>query len=246
MKIHANLPFAIKVMALVLTLSLSACDNPFFEDGDWGNKPDKNKPSATCTISGTMVRVQCGVSIYDGLWIRTKEGKLLQPCSQSFQTLCPIVLAEGDEVKFSYRTQKGTSSCDSMITCMVALPPHQSVIIDCITRVGPVAPSLQIDEQAQHDNSVQVLDAQLSGNIIKLKVGYSGCAVKPASQFKLLWNGSFKESNPVQVDLFLNDMKPEACQAYFTQELEFDISILKASGVRPLKINLQQFSVTYP
>lgn len=251
MKRTFNLSATLKVLVLMFGLSLTACDNPIFDPidpwkGGGGNGGGGKNPDTItdCRVTGKMVRVPCGVSIYDGLWIQTSDGKLYQPCAQSFQTLCPILLEEGDVVKFSYRNLKGGSVCDSMITCMIALPPHQSVVIDCINRTATSTPSLLIDSSAQHDNSINVLNATVVGNTLKIKIGYSGCNVKSADKFKLYWDGSLAKSNPAKAYLALVDLEPQACMAYFTQELEYDISLLKMYG-SPIELNLQNITVLY-
>lgn len=250
MKSLFNVSATLKVLGLVLVLSLTACDNPIFDpidpgNGGGGKGGGKNPlPTATCTIEGKMVRVMCGASIYDGLWIETADGKLYQPCDQSFQTICPIDLAEGDKVKFGYHLTKGNSSCDSFVTCLAALPPHKSVVIDCITKVASSTPTLLIDSSVTHDSNITIIDAKVAGNILKLKIGYSGCSTKAADKFKLYWDGSSAKSNPTKVNLSLVDIAPEACMAYFTQDVEYDISLLKMYG-SPIEITIKDAIVVY-
>jgi hypothetical protein len=245
MKSLINVSATLKVLVLMVVLSLSSCNNPFFDPSDWGKdggqKPD---PKTDCSINGKMVKIPCGASIYGALWIQTNDGKLLQPCDQSFKTLCPIVLAEGDQIKFSYHEIKGGSPCDSLIMCMIAQPPHKSVVIDCLTNIGSPTPSLQIDPTAKQENNISVLEAKILGNILKLKVGYSGCNTKTNDTFKLYWDGSLAKSNPAKAYLTIVDTEPQACQAYFTQDLEFDISLLKTYG-SPVQVNIQNISILY-
>lgn len=132
---------AVKVTAVAFMFTMASCDSPVFEPiddgGNGGGGGSKGAKTAIlseeCNTGGTMVRVICGTSIYDGLWIRTDDGKLLRPCDQSFQTFAAIELKEGDRIKFGFHEIKGPSPCDNMVGCMAAQPEHTSVVIDCLT-----------------------------------------------------------------------------------------------------------------
>lgn len=244
MKKLFNLSAALKVLVLMLSFSLVSCDNPWF-DPDLGNGGGSKPPVIQdCNIFGTVEKVTCGVGYYGDLWIRTDKGELLQPCEQSFQTLVPIILSPGDKVKIGYRVLNKPNRCDSLITCLIALPPHQSVVIDCITKIEAGVPKLKINPNVTADN-VNIERVELAGDILKVKVGYSGCSEKPNSHFSLFWDGKLDNRIQPEVNLFVEDDAPESCQAYFTTQLQFDIRELKNRFNGSLKINIGQYTLIY-
>ncbi len=243
-----NVIFAtLRVLVVGVILTLASCDVPWMDPieggGNGGPKPPTNND---CRLEGTIVKVPCGVGVYGDLWIRTKDGILLQPVEQSFQTLCPIVLNEGDKVKFGYRIKRGGNPFDSAITCLIAIPAHVKIIVDCIQVVPEKGcAALLKGDSLVDDNSVRVLEASVSGGQLKLLVGYSGCGTKPASNFELFWDGNVQESMPLQTRLYLNAKQQEFCQAYFTQELCYDIRALKSKNSGPIKVKIQDKEVVY-
>lgn len=238
----------LKVLVVGVILSLASCDVPWMDPidggGNGGSKPPANND---CRLEGTIVRVPCGLGVYGDLWIRTKDGILLQPVEQSFQTLCPIVLNEGDKVKYGYRIKKrGGNPFDSAITCLIALPSHIKIIVDCIQVVPEKGcTDLLMGDSLADDNSVHVLEAKVVGGQLKLLVGYSGCGTKPASNFNLFWDGNMQESMPLQTRVYLNAKQQEFCQAYFTQELCYDIRMLKNKHNGPIKVFIQDKEVLF-
>jgi hypothetical protein len=73
------------------------------------------------------------------------------------------------------------------------------------------------------DNPLSIIN-----NTLKVKVGYSGGCKE--HEFKLMWEGMFLESTPVQVELYLiHDSKGDKCEAYIQETLEFDLNPLKKS-----------------
>lgn len=247
MKMKHVLLTTLKVLVVGVILTLASCDVPWMDPidggGNGGPKPPTNND---CRIEGTIVKVPCGVGVYGDLWIRTKEGVLLQPVEQSFQTLCPIVLHEGDKVKFGYRLKRGPNPFDSAITCLIAIPQHTKIIIDCIQVVpNKGCGSLLLGDSLSDDNSVRVLEATIVGSQLKLLVGYSGCGVKPASNFELFWDGNVQESMPLQTRVYLHAKQQEFCQAYFTQELCYDVRMLKSKQNGSVKIQIQDKEVLF-
>lgn len=122
---------SVLTIALVLVLLLSSCDKDWLDLGKPG-KGGGGKPPVVlneCTVTGTMTRVQCGSSIYDNLLILTDDGKYLQPCNQSFETLVAYSFKDGDRVMFGYSKLTGPSLCGA--SC-AAGPTGEPVTIDCI------------------------------------------------------------------------------------------------------------------
>jgi len=247
MKMKHALFTTLKVLVVSVILTLVSCDVPWLDPIDGGGKGGTNPPTnVDCRMEGTIVKVPCGVGVYGDLWIQTQNGDLLQPVEQSFQTLNPIALNEGDKVKFGYRIKRGPNAFDSAITCLIAIPPHIKITIDCVQVVPQKGcESLLMGDSLSDDNSVHVLEATIVGSQLKLLVGYSGCGVKPASNFDLFWDGNLQESMPLQTRLYLNAKQQEFCQAYFTQELCYDISMLKSMQNGPVKIHIQDKEVIF-
>lgn len=247
MKTVNKMHTALKVLAVALVLAISAC-NPFGDDepgggGGGGNKP----PVKDCSLNGTMVRVMCGVSLYDNLWIRMDNGTFIQPCDQSFQTFQALDFKEGDRVQFSYRKINGPSACDQMVRCLAAVPQHTPAIIDCIRVTDPAEGDCGslLTKPEPEGGHVTVLNAAISGNMLKLKIGYSGCSQMPDSEFELTWNGALAKSLPPQAQLYINSIRTEACQAYFTKDLCFDISAIRYAANQPVKVIIQDREIIF-
>lgn len=246
--ITSSLPIALRVLAITVILGLTACNNPFFDwDEPGGGKPGKPPVVNDCSQSGKMVAITCGPSIYGNLWIQAENNEYLRPCDQSFQTLLPIDLKEGDQVKFSYRKINNCTACKNKITCSAVVPKHTHVIIDCINVVPSAeCPALTFEENAGKENYIHVINAAMDGRFLKLKIGYGGCGKLPNEAFKLSWNGSFAKSLPAQVWLFPGmNVTPTVCQAYFTTELCYDVSSLKANYNGQLQINIGEHSILF-
>ena len=237
---------AVKAFALAVILGISACNNPCFDPAEPGGGGSKPPVSKNCNLTGTMVRVTCGVSIYDNLWIKMDNGTYIQPCEQSFQTFNALIFTEGQRVKFSYRKIDGPSSCDDQVICLAALPPHTSAIIDCIDGINPGNPacgSLVVKPEPE-GGPVNVLEASVTGNYLKLKVGHGGCSPMPDDEFVLSWNGALMKSLPAQAELFIQSKTTQLCQAYFTKELCFDISKLRQED-QAITIRIQDHQVSF-
>ncbi len=73
---------------------------------------------------------------------------------------------------------------------------------------------------------VDVLDAQIEGDVVTLSVGHSGGCEK--HNYALCYTGEFLESYPVQAPMHLiHDAGGDTCDAYLEQELHFDLTPLK-------------------
>ncbi|MBP9186607.1 MAG: hypothetical protein KBE91_12010 [Bacteroidia bacterium] len=240
----------VKILTVIAVFIVSSCNNPIFDpidkDGGWcGTKPPIN---TSCNTTGTIVSVTCGTGVLGNLWIKVDGSNdlLIQPCEQSFQTFAPLVFSEGDRVKFSYSELTKPGECDQQITCLAALPYHKKTILHCITKIPNTdCGSIIINKNATYDNTVSILNASLTGSTLTLKIGYSGCNEQPKSNFELQWNGDLLESLPLQTTLFLNSKNRQMCQAYFTQELCFDISKLKANQNQTVKVKIQDSEVIF-
>lgn len=130
------------LLSLVSLIALSSCekDNPPGGGGGGGNDPDLT----LCTTYGTFTRLLCGASVYDNYWIKTDDGRYLQPCATDVVTLCPFPITEGTRVKFGYKKLFGKSDCDDIIICQAydkRMEGSIKVRITCLEMVSdPVEP----------------------------------------------------------------------------------------------------------
>lgn len=125
-KLHVFLP----CLLIGLTVLLSACKkwDPW-EEGGGGN------PGNLCPLSGTMIRVPCGISDLDNLWIRGYDGKYYQPCDASIlHTMDLGFVHEGAAVRFGYSELKGASVCgnEHLVRCPYKLPERTRIRLTCI------------------------------------------------------------------------------------------------------------------
>lgn len=99
------------LFSFVSLIALASCE----KDNPHGG--GKDPESGVCNTYGTFTRIMCGESIYDNYWIRTDDGRYLQPCATDIATLCPLPITEGTRVKFGYKKIFGKTACDDMVTC---------------------------------------------------------------------------------------------------------------------------------
>lgn len=254
MKITIGFKQKITTALVVCALILGACNNPIFDPGGdegggggtGGGKP-KCPPYVGCNTNATMVQMPCNVGIYGGLWIKTDDGQHYIPSEQSFMTICAIELKAGDRVKVGFRLLDPFKGCDNIATCFAAFPPYKPVVVDCITVVSKNpsdCPQLVVDH-TDYKTNVHVIDATVVGNTLKLKVGYGGCSPKSNDAFGLSWKQAIMKSYPAQTNLQISMQNEELCQAYFTNELCFDISTIKSSYKEPIQLNIGDKTVMY-
>lgn len=72
-------------------------------------------------------------------------------------------------------------------------------------------------------DSVDISNVAISGDALSLDVSYSGGC--ESHRFRLCWDGAVMESSPPQVNVTLiHDANMDACEAYITDGLSFDLS----------------------
>ncbi len=256
MKTIQFMNYRLATFLVAFVLLFASCDNPIFDPGGEGNgngKP-KDPPPTDCSIKGTMVRVPCAFGIYGDLWIKTDNGKYLQPCEQSFMTLVAMELKDGDRVEFGYKKEAKSLCDDTKIRCQAALPMHESVTINCLrvisTQPIETCPQIVVDFTNYGENGIQILESSMEGSLLKLKVGYGGCAPIESKDFSLSWRNEFAKSNPPQTTLQLFSakvMEGIACDAYFTTELCFDVAAIRATvkTADPIQLNIGEHQILF-
>jgi hypothetical protein len=70
------------------------------------------------------------------------------------------------------------------------------------------------------------MDAKIEGSKLILNIGFSGCNNRAKDRFKLVAKPT-NESNMLTYEVKLTDERVELCQAYFTDDICFDISSMK-------------------
>ena len=236
---------SILVLALIFSLGFTSCKKQWWgndEEGSGGGSNGGGNPGSTA-LKGTMVRISCGGSIYDNLWIQTDDGKLLQPCAQSFQTLYPILLHEGDRVDVKYRPFSGFSYIDSMYICNMVLPACKRVIIDFINIVNSCTP-IKITPAANtpKNDNLNILGAQVNGSCLQIKMAFGGCN-ENTNRFQLTSTGKLLSTyGPPVYAAKLVDTDPQYCKAYFERETGYDISILTNNKKQTVYLKLEGYN----
>ena len=83
-------------------------------------------------------------------------------------------------------------------------------------------------DTAPNDN-VSIIQLEITDNCLNINFGASGCDGE-SWELVLIDSGSIAESQPPQRFLRLSLKNDEACLAFFTKELTFDISDLMVDG----------------
>ncbi|MBW1297343.1 hypothetical protein [Aquimarina litoralis] len=78
-------------------------------------------------------------------------------------------------------------------------------------------------------DAVTISSLTITDNCLKINFGASGCD-GDTWQLNLIDSGTVMESDPPQRNLRLSLRNEEACLAFITQELDFDISNLQVEG----------------
>ncbi len=219
----------IVLLAMILSLSLSSCKKGWWgydEENGNGNGGGNN---VSIAAKGTVVYQGCGLSIYGkNLWIKLDDGTLLQPCAQSFQTLCPIILHEGDRVDLKYSKYTGNTQSFE-IYCKIANFRFTRATIDFINVLNDNNCKI-IDFPSNYDNlntaNTNIMGAKIEGSKLTLNIGFSGCSNSAKERFKLVAKPTV-DSDMMTYEVKLTDEKEELCQAYFTDDICFDISPMK-------------------
>ncbi|MBD0403290.1 hypothetical protein [Flammeovirga sp. EKP202] len=86
---------------------------------------------------------------------------------------------------------------------------------------------------------VAINSVVIEGNCLKVNFSSSGCS-GDSWEVKLVDANVILESDPPQRNLRLSMKNPEACEAYITKELSFDISAFQVGGNR-VYLNIKDY-----
>lgn len=124
---------------LALVMLTTSCEkwNPWDDEPGGGGGGGGN--TENCTLFGTLVRIPCGVSDIDNLWIKADNGKYYQPCDAGILHTMDLAypLQEGTRIQFGYRVISGSQVCDQeqVMLCGAAWPQRTKIRVTCIQPV---------------------------------------------------------------------------------------------------------------
>ena len=106
----------------------------------------------------------------------------------------------------------------------------------------------ELGKYPSQSDQVDILDAKISGNIITLKIGYSGGCKN--HEFSIIGSQMISKSlPPIRNIQLIHNSNDDNCKSYITQNLEYDISNLaykKVNGsVIILKLNGWKDRIVY-
>lgn len=87
---------------------------------------------------------------------------------------------------------------------------------------------------------LNIKEVRIEDDCLIINFGSSGCSGE-SWELKLIDASHILESYPPQRNIRLSLKNEEACQAYFTREVSFDISPLQIEGVDKLYLNIENF-----
>ncbi len=106
----------------------------------------------------------------------------------------------------------------------------------------PCGESIIVDADEYNDLTDQGLvftNPQIDGDCLTVMVGFSGCDDTP--EFDLITDGSIAESLPVQMFFKGRSDKNQACLAFFTKEVQYDLA-----PVRDLLNSIDKAILVFP
>lgn len=225
---------SILILTFLLSLGFTSCKKGWWGYEEEGKGGSKGGGGTNLEVMGTVYAQPCGVSIYNqNYWIQLDNGTTIQPCYQSFQTLCPIELKQGDRVQVKYHPFKGIYP-DFETNCNIPYFPFTKATIDAIQVIAnqtegckPIILTNNID---QYEKAwIQILEANFEGSKLKLKVGFSGCS-SDIDRFKLYLQLGQTVNNKLSIKAKIIEENPQLCQAYFTKTLCFDLANMQTNA----------------
>jgi len=126
----------------------------------------------------------------------------------------------GNSILYEYGDEDNQSNCD------------QDVIIS------------QREFENAPNEPVSIIEMKIEGDCLKIKFGASGCSGN-SWVVRLIDSGIIAESLPVQRTLKLSLNNREACAAYFTREMSFNIKDLQVRGNNSVQLNVLGKPILY-
>jgi hypothetical protein len=217
------------ILAAVASLGFSSCKKGWwgYDEGGNGGGGNGGGGNGNEFVQGTVINFNCGKTIY-GYWIKLDNGLLLQPCDQSFNTFCGIILNEGDRVEIKYSPYKGSTK-DFQLTCK-ALFSFERVTIDYINIIGFASGCKPITFPDNYDDlkeaGVSITSSKINNTSLVLNIGFGGCGDN-TERFGIIAKLLPSTGAIPAYEVKIVDKKEEMCMAYFTKDVCIDISSLK-------------------
>lgn len=121
------------------------------------------------------------------------------------------------------------------LTVIMACEDDPAVPSDCGERVVISASGY---DSAHQDGTI--ISASIEGDCLLIEFGASGCSA--GNWLIALYDANaIMESLPVQRNLIFSLKNEQACQAYFEQEITFDISPLQLPEYNEILLNLDEY-----
>lgn len=90
------------------------------------------------------------------------------------------------------------------------------------------------------EGSLIILEADVSNEILFIKVGYSGC--EESKDFTLVFSEQVFDTSPPTLDAKLIFEPVTLCAAFFTSDIQIDLSSLKNLISKPYRIRLDNWN----
>lgn len=215
-----NLNSIMAFIAIVVVVSTSACKRWGEEPGGGGGTGGGgNNPKKEFTEEGCF-----------------RDYKKLDGCNWVFETTKGEkyevgTLADGLTIKKDVKATINFSySPNSFSVCMVgaiidikAIKYNDTPVNNCKEIIKGKSPDKK--------QTVQILNAKIDGNKLLLNLGFSGCDFK-TEPINLYLQETSLNTKPVKLLLKLGNLPEEqACNAYFTKSICFDLSSITQKGL---------------
>ncbi len=84
-------------------------------------------------------------------------------------------------------------------------------------------------QQPKENPSFEVLDASISGDILTVKISYSGGCEEHV--FNAYFNGMYMKSEPPKAGIFIEHVdNDDSCRELITEEIQFDLTNMRYPG----------------
>ncbi|WP_298649913.1 hypothetical protein [uncultured Proteiniphilum sp.] len=100
------------------------------------------------------------------------------------------------------------------------------------------APTIIDTELYNGISGVNVLDAEIIGDVLKVSIGASGCDGS-TWEARLISAGGIIKTNPPQREVKIEFINKEVCAAALTKTFVFDLKPLRVKEIRKVSIHLE-------
>ncbi len=152
-----------------------------------------------------------------------------------------LVLAIGTSACKSHKSKKQEKSAEIETVVAVSEPLMDSVLVVKEININPTY------EWPRDTDPFNILDINVSGNILALTVEYGGGCREHI--FKMNWTGAWMKSMPPKINLWLeHENNDDNCRALIREKLFFDLSSVRYASSNSVVILVngeEEKSMTY-